>query len=332
MIRAPIKTTDLTTTTFGLTTEGNRWGAVAFAVQNKAFVGLGIYSADINQSSTYDFKGDFWSFQSPVPDAPKALRASAATLTEVSLSWNDASNNEQGFSLERSVGDDQSFTELAALPTDATAYQDNSLESEKVYYYRVRALGKSESEHSPYTAVVSVNTYSAPSNLAGVMQSDTTVILSWQDNSTLETGFVVERSPDGTEFTTLSTLAADAITYTDSQAAAGTDYQYRVYALMDDVETDATRTTVDGLLAPPVSLRIGSSTGDEVSLAWDYPGSNASDYVIERKTGEADFTRLASVAIANGKQYSDTDVEEGQAYTYRIKTTDATGPQGTPGR
>ena len=311
-------------THFGSTSEDNRWGTIAFTIGDKAFVGLGVYTPDESDPSANIFKDDIWSFQYPTPDAPGALTVTDFTLTEATLHWSDRSNNEQGFAIERSVGDNLSFSLLASLPVDATLYEDNTLQSNQLYYYRVQAIG--QSDNSPYTQSVAVNTYNAPNSLTATAQDATTVALSWHDNSAIETGFVVERSADGTIYYSLDTLDADLITYIDSQITAGIDYHYRVYALVDKINTNPTNTAIAGVLTNPTDLSAVAASRDTVWLAWHYAGHNASHYVIERKIEGGDFTNLIALAIEPNDtdvQYSDTDIEEGQQYTYRIKTTDA---------
>ncbi|MCC7509855.1 MAG: right-handed parallel beta-helix repeat-containing protein [Planctomycetes bacterium] len=56
-----------------------------------------------------------------------------------------------------------------------------------------------------------------------------TVDLSWQDNSSNETGFRIERRPSGGVFTTLATVAADVTSHSDTTATSGT-WIYRVIA------------------------------------------------------------------------------------------------------
>jgi len=69
----------------------------------------------------------------------------------------------------------------------------------------------------------------APSNLTATA-SGSQVDLSWSDNTTIETGYVVERSyTSGTGYTVIATLAADVTTYSDTGLADST-YYYRVKA------------------------------------------------------------------------------------------------------
>ncbi len=70
----------------------------------------------------------------------------------------------------------------------------------------------------------------APSNLTAIGVSTTQIKLTWHDNSSNETGFIVERSPDGsTGWSQVATPAANATTYTDT-VTPGAPYFYRVRA------------------------------------------------------------------------------------------------------
>ena len=70
----------------------------------------------------------------------------------------------------------------------------------------------------------------APTGLATAVKSSSQVILSWQDHSNNETGFKLERSTDGVNFTQVAVLPANQSTYTDAGLASGTKYSYRLRA------------------------------------------------------------------------------------------------------
>ncbi|MEI6778404.1 MAG: VWA domain-containing protein [Chloroflexales bacterium] len=70
----------------------------------------------------------------------------------------------------------------------------------------------------------------APSNLAATA-SGNQINLTWKDNSGDETGFRVERSPNGTTWTTLTTVGPGTIQYSDAQLTCATSYSYRVSAV-----------------------------------------------------------------------------------------------------
>lgn len=69
----------------------------------------------------------------------------------------------------------------------------------------------------------------APSGLVANPGDAGTIILTWTDNSSAESGFEVQRSlQSGSGFTDIATTAADATGYLDSSIQHGTTYFYRV--------------------------------------------------------------------------------------------------------
>ncbi len=70
----------------------------------------------------------------------------------------------------------------------------------------------------------------APANLQGTSANNTTVHLTWQDASSNETEFRIERSVDGTNWTSVGTAAMDELTFTSSGLTCNMQYFYRVSA------------------------------------------------------------------------------------------------------
>lgn len=70
----------------------------------------------------------------------------------------------------------------------------------------------------------------APGNLAAATISSAAIDLTWDDNSTDEDGFDIERSLDGTNFNFLTSVGPDNTAYTDNGLNPSTTYWYRVLA------------------------------------------------------------------------------------------------------
>jgi len=92
----------------------------------------------------------------------------------------------------------------------------------------------------------------APTGLTASAVSSSRIYLTWQDQSSDEEGFAVERRVEGSAtFVRIATLPAGSHSFTNSGLAASTTYSYRVRATGCDGDSDA---------AGPVSAR----TADEV--------------------------------------------------------------------
>ncbi|MEY4939371.1 MAG: hypothetical protein RIQ93_1106 [Verrucomicrobiota bacterium] len=93
-------------------------------------------------------------------------------------------------------------------------------------------------------------TVTAPGGLAATAISSSRIDLSWNDASNNESGFQIERSTDGVNFSLVFTTAANATTYSDAGLSPATTYSYRVRALADTVYSGysniAAATTPDG--------------------------------------------------------------------------------------
>ena len=63
----------------------------------------------------------------------------AITAAQLTLSWSDNSNNEDGFRIEKRTGTTGTYAEIAALGVNAASYTDVNLANGTTYCYRVRA-------------------------------------------------------------------------------------------------------------------------------------------------------------------------------------------------
>jgi hypothetical protein len=72
------------------------------------------------------------------PGSPSNLVASAASISQINLSWADSSNFEDGFKIERWNG--SSYSQIATVGPNVTTYADSGLAPSTTYTYRVRAF------------------------------------------------------------------------------------------------------------------------------------------------------------------------------------------------
>ncbi|HYG74582.1 MAG TPA: fibronectin type III domain-containing protein [Planctomycetota bacterium] len=135
----------------------------------------------------------------------------------------------------------------------------------------------------------------APTALTAVAVSGTAIDLSWTDASNNESGFKIERSPDGVaNWTLITTTAANATSFRDSNLSAATTYFYRVRAtnsVGDSANTAAASATTSssgggggGGGTPPADADgDGVSDAEEAQLGTNPSNANS------KPGGTADF-------------------------------------------
>src|SRR5262249_19599483 len=70
----------------------------------------------------------------------------------------------------------------------------------------------------------------SPTNLTGTVISGNEVDISWTDNANNETGFLIDRSTDGTHFSQIASVGANVTTYHDTSLSPGETVSYKVQA------------------------------------------------------------------------------------------------------
>lgn len=115
------------------------------------------------------------------------------------------------------------------------SYTAENLDSGMAYYYTfVASNSEGVAWASPvwtFRTVGAEPTVAAPSGLSATPVSTSQVNLAWSDNSTNETGFLVERSTSsGSGFAGIGSAVENATTYSDTAAVPGMTYYYRITA------------------------------------------------------------------------------------------------------
>lgn len=176
------------------------------------------------------------------PAAPTNLTAAGGSSAQINLAWNDNSNNETEFRVERCSGTGcTSFVQVFTV-TGTTQYVgatnnfDAPVATDSVYSYRVRAFNATGL--SPYTNVATARPLarettppSAPT-LTATARSGYLVELSWTHPGTNVVGFVIERGVgvSNYNFTQIATLYGTGIRGYQDGTLPNTYYRYRVTA------------------------------------------------------------------------------------------------------
>lgn len=173
-----------------------------------------------------------------------------------------------------------------------------------------------------------------PSNLNSTTGSSSRIDLVWNDLSTDETSFTVERSDDGgTTWQFLVTQAANTTSYSDTGLTALTEYYYRVYASNNagySANTNEAFDTTDALGPPPnapTNLNVSVISHVQLKMTWDDNASDELGFKIERSSNGGGFVEVASLSADSGS-YSDTGLTPSTTYSYRVYAYNDNGASG----
>jgi transcriptional regulator CtsR len=174
----------------------------------------------------------------PPPPAPTLKSpTSASTVPSLTprLEWN-ASNGAVSYGVQ--VSTSSSFTNLLVNETGITnLYYDIApgiLNWNTIYYWRVNAKNSYGStsgwSRSRYFRTAVGPPPNAPSDLTATPISSSQINLTWQDNSSDESGFKIERKTGSGSYSQIATVGADVTSYSNTFLSANTTYYYRVRA------------------------------------------------------------------------------------------------------
>jgi FtsP/CotA-like multicopper oxidase with cupredoxin domain len=340
---------------------------------------LGHEENDFMRPLVFDFKP-------AAPDAPTALAVTADGI----LTWTDATpwpdgklptdptstvnlkTNEIDFIIQRATlasapadlvtpAANVVFTEIGRARANATTFTDTTMVPGNFYWYKVVAHNSVAS--TPSLAVgttASADAVTAPTGLVATAASPTVVNLSWTDNSTNESGFVITRCVSDAAGTCLAaavtlptaasvtTVGANVTTYSDATASPNTYYVYTVAARnAGGLSATATSNTVSTGAAPanaPSNLVATPTSDTQVSLTWQDNSAapnNEVGFLVQRSSnGGSTWVDVAVIGnvpqtggrpavnvstAANATSLSDTGLTQHTTYLYRVASVTAGG-------
>jgi hypothetical protein len=170
-----------------------------------------------------------------IPSTPTGLNATSITYSSALIYWNDNSNNETGFEIERTGPNSNTVVRTFTTVANIRSFQDNSLQMNSTYYYRVRAfIGSSYSGYSSSIMIITpyVQLPVAPTSLNCSDITDKSIKISWADNSYNETGFIISRSlvNNPSDITEIE-VGPNSTSYFDYDLSSNTSYIYNVKAI-----------------------------------------------------------------------------------------------------
>ncbi len=246
--------------------------------------------------------------------APSNLTANATVFGQIELSWDDNSNNEDAFVIERGEGSPVVYSVIDTVSANTVSYTDMNLPEGKTYTYRISAYNLVST--SLYSNLSTESTILvSPSGLAAEAVTVGEVNLNWADNSNFEDGYIIERKELlASTFNVIDSSAANDTMYTDNTVDEALTYVYRImgysatsfsgYSNVDTV------TTLFSDINAPTDLTANAIAIGQIELNWTDNSAHENGFIVERGEGTPlVYTVLDSVGH-NITTYLDTCMDE----------------------
>mgnify|MGYP003416877387 FL=1 len=162
---------------------------------------------------------------------PTNLSASVKGISSVILNWEDNSDNENYFAVQRSsVGG--IFNRIAALTKNSTTYLDsgNGVVVGSTYLYRIVAYSNEDSAISNTISIkITSGILLPPTNLTATYNSSVRVVqLNWNSSDNNILYFDIERKTELSDFTLIRRIDSNNNLYLDFSVEPNKVYTYRV--------------------------------------------------------------------------------------------------------
>ncbi len=201
-----------------------------------------VYAWNAQGDSELSYEDCETTFDPPPPPAPDNL-AAVATENSIELIWNPVSPTDPPLDYYRVYRSLQPDGPLAvyALVTTGTQYVDTDVTQNTTCYYAVTAVdtwphesGFSNQVQATLLPVV----LETPTALIALQTDHDQITLAWQDNTTEESGYRIERRLGTGNYQQVGQTGENVTQWVDHDIACDSNYTYRVYAWNEQVNSD----------------------------------------------------------------------------------------------
>ncbi len=256
------------------------------------------------------------------PLAPSNATLEVLGTASMELTWQDNSNNEQGFRIEMSTSETWTDIVTATVDANVTSYEADGLATDEAYWFRVSAYNIS-GYSDPATAESRYTLANAPVNppsVLGVNVPGYSCVISWESGGA-QTGFEVYRNYPANSPGATPIYTGTAITTVDADPDANNVYFIYAYNGDNVLTTYVSSADSDALPGTPEGLVISNITTDDAYGTWEAV-SGAGSYVIRYGTQESVTDALVTTDEA---AYTFTMLNPATEYFWKVAAVNING-------
>lgn len=179
------------------------------------------------------------------------------------------------------------------------------------------------------TASIKLNaqTINPPTNLEAESEDSLFIKVTWDDNSSNEKGFYIERSQtnDSSYWEIIDAVSANVVIYLDYWVSRGIKYYYRVNAFNGSMVSAYSNIDSAVLLgnpyvipATPSNLAVQNVTQTSITVNWQDNSANENGFIIARKHETDLFYHYIDTVAQDILTYQDLDLTPNHVYLYKV--------------
>ena len=242
----------------------------------------------------------------PKPSAPVVKIGHSASSGKPMLTWN-AVSGATSYKVYRATSQNGTYSLLGSVT--ATSYTNTGAKAGTTYYYKVKAVNSAG--ESAYSNIVSGRA-TVTTLTMGHSASSGKPQLTWKAVSGAASYKVYRATAKNGAYSVIN--ITKALTYTNTGAALGTTYYYKVEALNAAGKSMGFSAIVEGKVAPVLAVGYSSVSG-KPQLTWKaVPG--ATEYQVYRSTQQN--SGYSKINTTTATSYVNTGAKANTTYYYRI--------------
>ncbi len=270
-------------------------------------------------------------------DAPSNLSLRFLSESRRQFTWDDNSNAECGFAIERRMRGDgvgTPYSRISLTQANATSFIDTTtLNVRTSYMYRISAVSVSGLQ-SPFDSLEVVDSFLAPTDLSCSGDNPGTVSIHWTNHYLYPTTSIVERATPNAAYTVLGVCSPGADSYVDNSVGRDNSYYYRVkgvtsrdstaysqeiHVVYQNVSFDLLGTLETGHRENSVIVSRDGAT----ALVWAHDGGSLQiwgiqDHILHRSISVP--YEVSAVAISGNGQVIGTAVKDSGTFCFYAAT------------
>lgn len=253
-----------------------------------------------------------------IPTAPENLNITPEAVNTLKIQWQDTNTLEEGYKIDRKVGNNEWEENIAQLNPNTTQWLDSQAPSGQTYTYRVYAY--SADINSAYAEKSYHFSLNPVSELEIIPINLNQLKLQWAESNLFEEAYVISRKAGtGAWNNQYAVLPTNSTSWTDQNITFGQTYAYKVRAKSLDNYSVESEISINYNIIAPVDLYLVNLTNTQVQLKWQNNHNFGDEITIARKAGDNEWVNDYASIDADLTEWTDNIDENINVYQYKIR-------------